>query len=151
MIPSDQIFLPIHHEAFPLIPWALPSLFLSLSLAAQGALPAGVKVHFHIPKGWRRIGPSEVIHKNIAHEAKVVEKFVAQGHQPWRLDPASVAAICLVEFGIEGFPDAADMTEYLQPSKSGSEFGMTADSKTYIVSIKYVRQIPIAQSLRVAK
>ncbi len=129
-------------------------IVLTLLLVAQlsfGQNPntAPMNSAFKIPNDWQRSGPTLFLLKDVDQQRRFWEKELAAGHQAWRLDPLKVAAVCLLDFGIENGSPVQSIADRLVVQKPGEEFVLLIGSKTYTVYIKTAGHVPLAYKLTV--
>jgi len=110
-----------------------------------------VQAKFHIPNGWGKSGPGQFTLGDFKKAHAFWEEQLSHGHQPWRLEPASVAAACLWDFGIHDGGNDSDLANRLKVVKPGEVFRISIGSSTYTVTIKTERRIPIAVQVTVEK
>ena len=130
--------------------------FLAISLAlcfgalnGQAPIPPHANINFHVPVDWKKAGATEFILRDFDRNSREAEKSMSQGYQPWRLDPANVAAACMMGFGAEGFADVFELADCLKVVKPKEEFALSIASRTLVVCLKYRKQVPIAYRVHV--
>jgi hypothetical protein len=105
---------------------------------AQTADSTSIEIHFHIPKGWGKLNDSTFVLRNYDREFNYWAQYLADGHMPWRLGPANVAATCLWDFGIKD-PDHMLVWEFvseLKDVKKGEVYSLPVRSKEYVLFVR---------------
>ena len=127
-------------------------MFLTAAALVGPLLHAGdQKFPTKTPSGWVEI--SSGVFK-LEHPERVREQssaILAGGHQPWRLEPANIAAECLQAFGIDGPHDFIAFGAMLHPVQAHSIFQLQRPGLTYTVHIDNQSKVPVATKFIVTK
>ncbi|WP_316410424.1 lysozyme inhibitor LprI family protein [Mesoterricola sediminis] len=101
-----------------------------------------------LPKGWREASQFSYERLNPEAVAREIGKALSEGHQPWRLDRRTVAADCIMEFGIIKAKDVFEVAERLSPGEAPGEYLLNLPEVIAEVRVQDFNQVPIALSLR---
>jgi hypothetical protein len=125
-------------------------LFAAYAYCQETSLSA-IKQIFEVPKGWQMVNSSTYILKDFEKTVNYWEKELSFGHQPWRLEPANVAAACLLDFGIRNGSVIDDFAARLTVIEYGKIYSLKVNQQTFMVYIKTKKKIPIAYKLEIKK
>jgi len=69
------------------------------------AAVSDITANFEIPSDWKKVNSNLYVLRKFNKTFKQWDKFLSEGHQPWRLEPINTAAACLWDFGIKDRSD----------------------------------------------
>ena len=98
-------------------------LFASYAYCQETTLP-DIQVKFQVPKDWKEINNTTYVLKDFDKTLSYWEKELSSGHQPWRLEPANVAAACLWDFGINDGSTIDDFADRLKMLEDGDIYSL---------------------------
>ncbi len=114
------------------------------SVRSQDSSLTGIEVNFHVPRNWRKVNDSVFVRTNYAQELARMSTALSEGHQPWRFEPANVAAACMWEFGITDSSTVLDFAERLTEIRHNEIYSVTTSSAEYIVHTRTKKKTLVA-------
>ena len=115
-----------------------------------GAAMSEITCNFKIPSEWRKVNNNLYTLRHFGKTLKEWDKFLSEGHQPWRLEPMNVAAACLWEFGIDdNSHDIFKFADRLTEIKENRLYMLKAGTRSYYVYVRMSKAIPIAYRLAI--
>lgn len=105
---------------------------------------------FKIPADWKKVTDNQYILKDFNKTFKASHKFLLEGHQPWRLEPINIAAVCLWDFGIkDNSDDIFKFADRLTEIKENEKYMLKAGNTNYYIYVRVNKTIPIAYKLEI--
>jgi hypothetical protein len=109
-----------------------------------------ITCNFKIPSGWKEVRNDVYVLKDLNKTLREWDKFLSEGHQPWRLEPTNTAAACLWDFGIEdNSRDIFKFAERLTTISENRLYMLKVRKSNYYVFVRVYGTIPIAYKLMI--
>ena len=134
----------------------LSLLFLSIVAAGNSAEKgrgpdvriSEISADLKIPPDWKKVGKNIYTLKNFNKTLEEWNRFLSEGHQPWRLEPKNTAAACLLDFGVsDNSHDIFKFADRLTEVKESEVYVLKAGKDDYDVFVRVGKTIPIAYKL----
>jgi hypothetical protein len=129
--------------------FAFVFILASHSYCNESAPP--IQIKFEVPKDWKMVDSNTYILQDFNKTINYWKKELSSGHQPWRLQPANVAAACLLDFGISDGSIIDDFADRLTIIEDRKIYSLKTDQQTFTVHIKIEDKTPIAYRLEIKK
>jgi hypothetical protein len=113
--------------------------------------PSAMQIKFEVPKDWKMVDSTTYILQDFNKTFNFSKKELLSGRQPWRLQPANVAAACLWDFGISDGSIIDDFADRLAIIEDGKIYSLKTDQQTFTVHIKTEDKTPIAYKFEIKK
>jgi len=114
------------------------------------AAVSDITVNVQIPSDWKKINGNLYVLREFNKTFKQWNKFLSEGHQPWRLEPINTAAACLWDFGIkDNSDDIFKFADRLTEIKEDEVYMLKVGKRNYYIYVRVNKTIPIAYKLAI--
>ncbi len=114
------------------------------------AVVSDITANFEVPSDWKKVNSNLYVLRKFNKTFKQWNKFLSEGHQPWRLEPINTAAACLWDFGIkDNSDDIFKFANRLTEIKGNEVYMLKVGKRSYYIYIRVNKTIPIAYKLTI--
>jgi hypothetical protein len=114
------------------------------------AVVSDITANFEVPSDWKKVNSNLYVLRKFNKTFKQWNKFLSEGHQPWRLEPINTAAACLWDFGIkDNSDDIFKFANRLTEIEANEVYMLKVGKRSYYIYIRVYKTIPIAYKLTI--